>query len=512
MSRSGKIIHSLRITYLHQVVVTAVGLWLTPFFLRHIGEEQYGLWLVATQILGYLTLVDLGVIAMVARDVAFCTGSTAPEERTARLESMLAQTARTVLLQWPVVAAIAYGLWSWTPDAWAPLRLPLAGVLGISVVLFPMRIMQQTLIGLQDLVFVGRLVLGTWVLSTITSIAAVLAGFGLWALVAGWAVTQGGSAILWWWRLRRTHGLRTFAGVRTATGSPLDPVKRGVWASLSQISSVLLAGTDLLIIGRVLGPLATVPFSITGKLVSVLAHQPHIVVHAALPALSEMRAQRDAERLSRAIGALTLAMLLVSGFVVCVVLAVNQGFVRWWVGSSRFGGEALSVMLLATMLVRHLAATYSYTLFTFGRERLLAVLAIADGLATVTAMIVGVWLLGPVGAPVGSLISGVCVNLTISLRELAKELGTTPLRVMAPITPWAVRFAPLAAGSWLLGHVLVPDRFWTLAATGVAVSVAYGAVMFTVVMNSSLGPFVHSRIPARAARALGAMGLLRLST
>ena len=50
-------------------------------------------------------------------------------------------------------------------------------------------------------------------------------------------------------------------------------------------------------------------------------------------------------------------MLLISGAIVAVVLAVNGPFVTWWVGESRFGGTALTALLLGGMLVRHLNAT-----------------------------------------------------------------------------------------------------------------------------------------------------------
>ena len=56
------------------VLTLVVGLWLTPFLLGRIGTHEYGLWLITTQILGYLMLLDLGVVALAPRETAYATG------------------------------------------------------------------------------------------------------------------------------------------------------------------------------------------------------------------------------------------------------------------------------------------------------------------------------------------------------------------------------------------------------------------------------------------------------
>ena len=74
MSRARRILGGTSIAYAHQAIIVVVGLWLTPFLLRRLGQQQLGLWLVAGQVLGYLALMDLGVIAMLPREVAFACG------------------------------------------------------------------------------------------------------------------------------------------------------------------------------------------------------------------------------------------------------------------------------------------------------------------------------------------------------------------------------------------------------------------------------------------------------
>ena len=50
-------------------------------------------------------------------------------------------------------------------------------------------------------------------------------------------------------------------------GATRDYVVRSVWVSVSQIAQVLLNGTDVMIVGALLGPAAVVPYACTGKLI-----------------------------------------------------------------------------------------------------------------------------------------------------------------------------------------------------------------------------------------------------
>ena len=115
-------------------------------------------------------------------------------------------------------------------------------------------------------------------------------------------------------------------------------LKRGVWVSVAQVSHVLFSSTDVIIVGAIWGPLAVVPYVITGKLAAVLANQPQLLMQAAEPGLSEIKTGENRERAMQVSSALAEAMLIFSGGLVCIVLAVNEGFITWWVGAAQWGG------------------------------------------------------------------------------------------------------------------------------------------------------------------------------
>src|SRR5687768_5633903 len=61
--RAGRVLGAVRVNYVYQAVVLIAGLWLTPFLVRHLGENDYGLWIAGTQIVTWLYVMDLGVVA-----------------------------------------------------------------------------------------------------------------------------------------------------------------------------------------------------------------------------------------------------------------------------------------------------------------------------------------------------------------------------------------------------------------------------------------------------------------
>src|SRR5512134_362570 len=157
MSRTTRFLGGVSTGYAHQVAVTVVGLWLTPFLLGRLGARDYGLWLTATQLITYLTLLDLGVLALLPREAAYATGRAGGVHHATDLPEVIGRTTRLVLWQLPpvIVAAVAAG--GLLPASWAELRVPMVLLLAAFVLTYPVRISRAALQGLQDLAFVGWL-------------------------------------------------------------------------------------------------------------------------------------------------------------------------------------------------------------------------------------------------------------------------------------------------------------------------------------------------------------------
>lgn len=504
MGRTKRLITGVGFGYVNQFLVTLTGLWLTPFLLGRVGTHDYGLWLVGLQVTAYLALIDVGVVMLLPRETALAAGRAAAREGDDGREEVAAvvgQTMRLALWQTPLVAAASVALWFMMPAAWESLRRPLALVLLVFVVAFPLRVFQAALQGLQDFKFLGKTQLCAWAAGTIATVALVVAGAGLYALAAGWAFVQLVTPIVSYLRLRREHrGVLPSRLPRLEGEAAGSRLRHGAWASLSQVAQIFLYGTDVLVIGKLLGPAAVVPYVCTAKLVTVLANQPQMILQAAVPALSELRGGGRREHTARVCAALAQAMLLVSGWGACVVLATNRGFVNWWVGPEQYGGHLLTALVLANMLLRHFNLTVAAFLFSHARDRRLALTALADGAATVATMLLLTRPLGAAGAQL-ALLAGVClVSIPLNLRALAGTGAVGVAGLLRSLWSWFWRFALLALAAFAAGRAWSLDSLHALAAVGALFTLAYAALMLPVALGDPLGEYVRPRLASLAAR------------
>jgi O-antigen/teichoic acid export membrane protein len=496
MTRTRRFLHGVGVNYVQQAVTLLGGLWLMRFLLQQVGQDDYGTWLAALQALAYVELIDLGVVSLLPREIAYATGAAAgTQDRDAAAAPVVCKVRRLVLLQWPVVAAIGAGAWCYL-EARAGAD---AGALGLIVLAyalqFPFRIYPATLQGLQDLAFLGWTRAGLWLLQAGVTVGCVLAGLGMWALAIGWSIQQLLLPLAGWLRLRLAFPRAATAAASALTRAEAGRyLRRSSWVTVSGLAQVLLNGTDVLLVQALLGPAAVVVYVCTAKLVNILAVQTYTLVLTAEPALSELRAAGQASRVAQVGTALRELMLLASGLVACVVLSTNEGFVTWWVGTDWYAGNGLTYLLLATMMARHLTFTLGHLLFCCGYERALAVLGVLDGTAAVAGGLLLIPHLGLAGAALGSLLAVVLLHLPACLCLLARDSQLSLLALARAHRPWVLRFVPLAAGLGLLGWVWKPADLLSLTLTGLGVCLAYVLLMIPAVRRSPLWPYFRPRL------------------
>jgi O-antigen/teichoic acid export membrane protein len=493
MSRSRRFITGVASGYSYQALVMITGLWLTPFLLNHLGQHDYGLWLVGLQVLTYLLLADLGIIALLPRTVAYATGRAGGTKAATDLPSTIGQTAVIVLCQTMIVALAAALIWAFLLRTWVDLRGPAGLAMAGFTVLFPFRILGAVLEGLQEQAFVIRVNMMSWGVSTLATVVSVLAGFGLYSLAIGWLLSQTFSAVACAYRLLKHYPEilpRSLPSIRISDAIP--QLGKGFWISVTQLNHAFLAGFDILIISKVFGPSFVVPYSCTGKLASVLSNQPLLLMHLAVPGLSELKAGSTKERAYHVTASLSQGMMLLSGVVCCIILTVNKSFVGWWVGPERYVGFTVTALILLQMLVRHFNLTVGYAMFCFGYERRMAITGLLDALVTAAAMLALTPRLGYIGAAAGSIV-GVClVSLPINVTTLARELQVPLVRMVSPHWPWFWRFGLMAASCIVLMKIwIIPYTLMQIAVSAVLVTLFYLAILAQPIMRTRLGSYIR---------------------
>jgi O-antigen/teichoic acid export membrane protein len=491
MSRSKRFLSGAALSYAYQASFALAAIWLTPFYLRNLGAHDYGVWLVGLQVLNFLLLCDLGVLAVLPRDVAHASGLELNGSDRERLPALIARTAKIVAPQTILVGLVALGLFFLRPSASTGLRGPVALVLFTFVITYPFRMFPAILQGLQDLTFTGQLRIVVWTLGVGLTVVLLLLGAHYYALAWGWCLQEAGANLGAMARLFRIRpDLLKVEHWKKAGKFHWRWLSRGLWVSVGQTTNTMIAGMDLLIIARFLGPATVVIYSCTGKLVQVLQNQPQSLASYALPGLSQMKASESRERIRSVATSLTQAMVLVGGAILCMVLPLNQQFVIHWTGAQFFGGILLTVLFLVNFIARLIDYTLALALFAFGYEKIYAMRSILDSIVSVGLACALVRPFGLQGVLLGFLGGALLVAIPMDLYFFAREFQVTLLDAARPYFPYLWRAAVVGGAAYaLLGRIEMPNLVVVGIAAG-AVGLVYSLISWPYVRRNELGGYI----------------------
>ena len=492
MSRTKRFLGGVWTGLSSAVITTVLGIWLARFWLKHWGQHDYGVWLVVGQILAYLDLVDLGVIGWLGREVAAEVGRAGGVEKPNDIPALIGRTLRILAWQMPVLVGFAVTIWFLLPSDWADARQPLALIFVTYVFFFPFRVAHAVLEGVQALSRLGILNFVAWALSTVVTIVFTLRGMHVGAAALGNlarnAISFGGMV---WVMVRGYSKLLPRALPSLTLAEARKTIKGSSFITLQRIGVIFLNGTDNLVVDRGLGAAAVVPYACTNKAYGALENFPRMILDAARPGLTEMRAGTAPAHVVRVTNTLTLGALVFGGLFASVVFAVNKGFVIWWIGEAQWGGQAVSLLLAIAMVFRIWVVSLHYASFAFALDRTLSITLILDGFVTVVASLLLVRSLGYVALPVGSLIGGTIVTLPILMTAIARDVGVSVLALVLPLWTWAWRFALCMIGAYFVARAWTPTRFVPLVLTAGGATLVYLLVMLPCLLRSSLGGYVR---------------------
>jgi O-antigen/teichoic acid export membrane protein len=348
------------------------GLLLSPYIIRKLGSEGYGLWSLVFSIVGYYTVMDFGLRSAV---ITMTAEHSARGERQ-KINALLSTTfiyslgVTAVLLAVSGVLTIKAGDWLNVSPAWRQPFHVAVGLAGVAVAIsFSFNVISGCLEGLQQFSGLNRLRTGVLILRAIGSAVVLAAGFGLVALAlcsfASYLVICAG----YWWILRRAlPGLSV--RWRLAELSILKEAGAyGLHTTLAGAGSALLEQTPLVLIGRLLSAAAVGYYSLPSRMLQYPAEMVTRVTFMLLPIAAELGAKEHSAALTRlAILANRYSLILFGPFAL-ILMTWGSQLIQLWVGAeyARESGPATAFFALGTWLA--VAGQSSSVAFLFGLRR-----------------------------------------------------------------------------------------------------------------------------------------------
>ncbi len=381
------------------VLPAVFSLALLPPFLRLVGDERYGVLTVLWLLLGYFSLLDLGLGRAVAQRVASLRDG--PEEE--REDTFWSALVLNVLIgaavggvAWAVAALalphlidleapLAAEIRSSAP--WLAAAVPVATVSGVMIGALHgrERFLELNLIGMAGALTFQLLPLGV----------AFFVGPALPGLVA--SVIIGRLLTMGWMFLSCRRHLplsRPPRYRRELTGTLL---RFGGWVTVSAILLSILTSLDRVLVGAFAGARAVTHYAVPYNLTQRLAVFPAAVASALFPRLAAGSAEERA-RVARE----SMQLVLVVVTPCLIVMACGMApFLAWWLGSA-FADEATlaGILLLPGVWASCVSRMTTSELEARGKPELVAKAQLAQSVPYLLFLIVALKLYGIEGAAV----------------------------------------------------------------------------------------------------------------
>ena len=426
-----------------QVAQMASAFVFMPFLIRLFGASNYGVFLLAGSVTGYLGLLDLGVGASLTKRVAEFRAREAERELDAVISSALLFYAVVGLIGAATMVALAlfavphFNLTA--EQQQLATRMLLIAAAGPPL-LWPLGVGGQVLAGLQRYDLTARVAFVTVIASACVTVYVLLSHEGpLFLLVAGLAVSVCASLV---------NLVLARRSLRTASFHPGKASKSGVislfsisWAVfIVQICTLIVyQATDRLVLGVFIGAAAITLYEAAAKLQGLVIQVAALPVSAVMPAASELQAQgrMDSVRTLWLRGTKYTALFVLP--IVVTLMVVARPLLLRWLGPAYAAQTLAAQVILSYWLVNANLPVGHAMLYGLGKIRALLVIVVTQTILNLVISIVLVQRIGIMGVVIGTALPFILMFPA----HIALQLRVFELKVSDWVQGVAVRVYPL---------------------------------------------------------------------
>ncbi|HZQ96671.1 MAG TPA: polysaccharide biosynthesis C-terminal domain-containing protein [Candidatus Sulfotelmatobacter sp.] len=510
MSLTGRALKNVVSSWSGLAINIAVGFFLSPFILHHLGDEAFGLWVLIFSLTGYYGIFDFGIRSSLVRYVSKFE-ATGDKDQLARLinTSLFTYTCVGAFLMVPTIWGSFYvdRLFHIPPAFLRDARL-LFFMVGASLALgFPLGISGGILEGLQ------RFYLMNWTNIVSTLVRAVLIiyvlnhGFGLLSValitVSLPLVTTAVRGVIAQQLLRIPYGWKY-----VDRDSLRQVANYGGVTFIIIVAARLRFKSDAVVIGTFLSATAITFFSIGGRLVDYAGEVVSSMAQIFTPMSSHFQATGNYGQIRRIFISGNRACALVMFPLTVSMIIMGKSVIEAWVGARYTSSYVVLLVLLIPSTLYQMQSTSNRILFGMSKHKALAYIVLMEGIANVVLSVVLVRPWGIVGDAIGTAIPMLCTAVFFLPRHMCRLLGV-PIRkflVEAYFYP-TILCIPMILVLLVMQRFFYAHRYPQLVLNLLAGLAAYGTgVLWFVLSRDLLGAQIKTTIYRYFGRQVGEPG------
>jgi O-antigen/teichoic acid export membrane protein len=471
-TRSRAAITTFTANAINVLIVGAQGVLLVPLYLNAVGPHLYGAWLASSEVLVWLQAMDLGIPNLMIQRIASAYGGNDRRRAADWFAAGILVLGLVSLVIGLAGVAVSLLLPAWigaTPEENAVLSSCfLVGTVATCVTIFA-----NGFVGLsraiQDTSLLSATLIASAVVGLLTSLALILAGFGLWAIAFGLVARAGvglSGALLF-----GIHAWRTDLGVpfRVDRGIASELLTASPVTALGGISYAVMSQSEIVLVAALVRPELAVVYALTRRAADLGRSLVDMIGFATYGGVAHLLSSSD-----RPSARITYARILglhlsCSVAVASAYLAINRSLLEVWIGPSLAGGTGLIVVMAIQSIV--LGHSYLINLLYRATGRVIegSVALVIEALVRIPLLAIFLLAVGLPGLPIAATATALTAAVLIyrrTLQELDSEHQRAPTAV---VLVWLLRALLFGFAAVVALTVFVPQwSYVVVAAIGIA--------------------------------------------
>lgn len=468
-----------------------VGIFFTPYLVRHLGVAGYGVIPLATTLSSYLTVVTLVVNGAVGRYITYSLQqndvSTANRYFNTALFSSLIFVA---LLAGPSVwlTTLSDKIFNLPAGYENQVRWLISATVGmvlVSVVSCPFEVASfcKNRFDIRNLVTISATVIRIGVVVVLFTLTAPQIVHVGWGIVIAALVSFLASVMIWFRLTPELFISRKCFDVSCLRGL----AGTGGWIMVSQVGTMLLLSIDLLVVNRMFGAEAGGRYATLLQWSILLRSLALTLAGVLAPTIISLYARHEIDELvdysRRMVKVLGLFMALPVGF----ICGLSRPLLEVWVGADFVPLAPLLSLMVAPLCINLAYVPLHNISQATNKVRIPGIVQVAAGLINLALAIV---LAGPLGwGMCGVAAAGVTVltfrNVIFTPIYCARIIDRGSGTFMKGLLPISGITALIALVCWLTASCLDLTSWPRLIGFGLALSLAYGAIVWSVAFSGA---------------------------
>jgi len=490
VSKSTVLLRNIASNWVGFAVNAAVTLALTPYVLRELGVERYGIWILTSSFIGYYGFLDLGFRGGITQYLTRYLAVQDYRKASECLSSAVAALSLLGLLMAALSIAGAYAvslLFSIPPELyneafWCVLIVGMSSAIECIFSSFGSVFIAKQRFDLSNLIGIG-----TRLLTAAGIVAALKTGNGLIGVSAAFCGANVIDYIIRWQVAFRIEPMLRVSLCQMKFSRLREIASFGVWNFLMSINCYICTYVPNILVGTFM-PVAAVghyalAMGLYRQIYSVLAPVPQVIY----PAATEMHAQNNLSSLENLYHKASRLMMLIMIPVVLVAAFWSDDFYRLWIGEKYLDGSPFdSVARIFQILLIGIFTNYSSIIAAqiitgTGRVQTVAKALILGSIINISFSLILIRPYGLAGVASATVVTSLIIDMIAMPLLLKKLLGFSVILFLQkacfrPMTACVLLIVVMSCIK-LIGH---PENFIQLALIGVLAAIGSVLVFLAV--------------------------------